>query len=121
LRYVSAVSIIEDAKPGRSACPLEENPKPTAICNSVANPVSTRTVFDYHDDSAAVSDISDRDPPPLPRATTDGLDDDSIIPVVWRARNPGKKREVGDRVGNADNSPRQCHCLTLRLLGLRFE
>ena len=83
----------------------------------MANSVSTGTVFDYHGDSAAVSEISDRDPPPLPRATTDGLDDESIVAVVWRERNPGKKREVGDRVGNANDSPRKGHCLTLRFRG----
>jgi hypothetical protein len=75
--------------------------------------MSTRTVFNYHDDSAAVIEISDRNPAPLPRATTAGLNYEGIVAVVWRPRNASKKREVGDRVGDAYNGPGKFHRLTL--------
>jgi len=104
---------VEDLKPGRSPRPPQENPEATTICKRVANPMSTRTVFNYHDDSAAVIEISDRNPAPLPRATTAGLNYEGIVAVVWRPRNASKKREVGDRIGDAYNGPGKFHRLTL--------
>lgn len=105
---------VEDLKPGRLPRPPQENPEATSICKRVADPMGTRAIFDYHDDSAAVVEIPDRDPAPLPRATTDGLDDEGIATMVWRTRYSSQKREAGDSVGDADNDPRKSHCLTLR-------
>ena len=107
---------VEDLKPGRSPRPPEEDPEATTICKCVANPMSTRTVFNYHDDSAAVIEISDRNAAPLARATTAGLNYEGIVAVVWRPRNASKKREVGDRVGDAYNGSGKSHRLTLRCL-----
>ena len=111
----------EDLKPCRSPRPSEEDPEATTVCKRVSNPMSTRTVFDHHDDSAAVIEISDRNAAPLPRATANGLNDDGIPAVVRRARNASKKREIGEGVGDAHNGPWKSHCLALRsrLLALR--
>jgi hypothetical protein len=105
---------VEELKPGRPPRPLKENPEPTTICKRVANPLSTRAVFNDHDDSTAIIEISDRNAAPLPGATTAGLNDEGIVAVVWRPRNASKKREVGDRVGDAYNGPGKSHRLTLR-------
>jgi hypothetical protein len=64
---------IEDLKPGRSPCPPEVDLEATPVRKRVANPVSSRTVFDDHDDSAAVIEIPDRNASPLSRPATDGL------------------------------------------------
>jgi hypothetical protein len=82
---------VEDLKPGRSPRPPEEHPEATTICKRVANPMSTRTAFNDHEDSAAVIEISDRNAAPLPRATTAGLNDEGIVAVVWRPRHASKK------------------------------
>jgi hypothetical protein len=105
---------IEDANPGGSPGAPEMNPEATLIGKRVANPMSTQTVFHHHDDSAAFIEISDRNAAPLPRVTADSLDDEGISAVVWRAWNTGKKREAGDRVGDAYNRRRKFHCLALR-------
>jgi hypothetical protein len=102
---------IENLKPSRSPCPPEVNPDATTVCKRVADPMSARTVFDHHDDSAAVIEISDRNAVPLPGPTADGLDDEGIPAVVGRARDSSKKRKVGDRVGDAYNGPRKLHRL----------
>jgi hypothetical protein len=102
---------IENLKPSGSPCPPEVNPDATTVCKRVADPMSARTVFDHHDDSAAVIEISDRNAVPLPGPTADGLDDEGIPAVVGRARDSSKKRKVGDRVGDAYNGPRKLHRL----------
>jgi non-ribosomal peptide synthetase component F len=53
--------------------------------------MSSRTAFNYHDDSAAVIEICDRNAAPLPRATTAGLNDEGIVAVIWRPWNASKK------------------------------
>ena len=102
---------IENLKPSRSPRPPEVNPDATTVCKRVADPMSAGTVFDHHDDSAAVIEISDRNAVPLPGPTADGLDDEGIPAVVGRARDSNKKRKVGDRVGDAYNGPRKLHRL----------
>jgi hypothetical protein len=60
--------------------------------------MGAEAILNDDENSAPLVEIADGDAAPLPRSTTDGLDDESVSSGVRRPRDAGEKGQISDRV-----------------------
>jgi hypothetical protein len=93
----------------RAPLPSQVNSKMPVLCESVSNPVGTRPVFHYDNDTAVVVEVPNRNAVTLARVPPNRFDDEGVLPRVRGSRYAGDDRSVRDGVRYSNYGSRKSH------------
>jgi hypothetical protein len=87
------------------------NPEATVVRERVADPVSAGACLHDDDNVATVVEIADGDATPFARPMTDCFNDQRVLAIVRRPRDPSQESKGSDLIRDTNDPFRKAHLI----------